>query len=129
MSNESSKLGLLSRLNRALGPIAAGLLLDFVDLATFGPIGIVAGFFIGAAVALWISSIYRFSLRAKTILALLAGLYCMVPMTELLPLATLAAATCRFFEEPPQPSAKNTSHPPRKHVESTTIDKNEDAIS
>ncbi len=123
MSNKSSKPGFLSRLNRALGPLAAGLLLDFADLATFGPIGIVAGFFVGITVALWICSIYRFPLRTKVIMALLAGLYCMVPMTELLPLATLVAAGCRFFEQPPsEPPAQSAS---RKKVASTVIEEDE----
>lgn len=95
----TSQTGFLWRLHRALGPIAGGLLLDFTDLATFGPMGIL-GPFLGAAVVLWISSLYRFSLRTKIILAFLAGVYCTVPMTEPFPIATLVCAACRFFEKP-----------------------------
>ena len=36
------------RLNRAFGPVVAGLIIDFVDLATFGPIGQYLGLPIGA---------------------------------------------------------------------------------
>lgn len=117
--------GLLSRLYRALGPIAGGLALDFVDLATLGPMGLVLGPFLGFAAAMWICSIYRFSLRTKIWLSLLAGLYCMVPMTEPFPLATLTMAFCRFFEGPPPPPPENTEKPSkssRKSVESKTVE-------
>ena len=90
---------LLWRLHRALGPIAGGLVLDFVDLTTFGPLGAI-GLFIGVGVGWWISSIYNFSPRVRVILALLAGTYCLLPMTELLPVATIISGVARFGEEP-----------------------------
>ncbi len=124
MSTEPNKTGLLIRLYRALGPVAGGLLLDFADLATFGPTGLFAGSFVGIAIALWICSIYRFSFRIKIILSLLAGVYCSVPMTEPFPLATLVTVACRFFESPPKPpsSSSNVSDQHRKQVESTIIE-------
>lgn len=127
MVNEPTKPGFFSRLSRALGPIAGGMLLDFADLTTFGPIGIFAGFFVGVAIALWICSIYRFSFGTKVVLSLLAGIYCMVPMTEQFPLATLIAAACRFFEGPPPPlsSSKKSSDTSRKHVESKIIEEDD----
>ena len=39
--------GFLQRLYYALGPLAAGIILDVLDLATFGPIGIFVGAFVG----------------------------------------------------------------------------------
>ena len=122
---QQEQIGFMARLYRALGPIAGGLMLDFVDLATLGPIGLFLGPFLGFAAAMWICSIYRFSLRTKIWLSLLAGLYCMVPMTEPFPLATITMAFCRFFEGPPPPTPENNhpkpTSPERKTVESTTI--------
>ena len=127
MPSDEKKIAFLERLLHSFGPIAGGLLLDFADLATFGPIGIFAGFFVGIAVASWICSFYRFSRRAKILVSLLAGIYCMVPMTELLPLATLVAASCRFFEEPvSSPTPENSSGIPRKHVESQIVEEDEE---
>ena len=70
MNEEPQQPGFFWRLHRALGPILGGLLLDFTDLATYGPMGIL-GPFLGAAVVLWITSLYRFSVKTKIILAFL----------------------------------------------------------
>lgn len=127
MTNEHpQQSGLLWRVHRALGPIAGGLLLDFTDLATFGPMG-VFGSFLGAAVVLWISSLYRFSLRTKIILAFLAGVYCTVPMTEPFPIATLVCAACRFFEKPANTANNSENRPKRKFVESMVESETKDS--
>ena len=89
---------LIHRLHKAIGPLAGGLILDFVDLATFGPLGI-GGFFIGALVGWWICSIYTFPKPVRVILAILSGVYCLLPFTELLPVATLISAIGRFWEK------------------------------
>ena len=122
MNEQQPQSGLLWRLHRALGPIVGGLFLDFTDLATFGPLGIL-GPILGAAVVLWISMLYQFSLRTKIILAFLAGVYCMMPMTEFFPIATLVCAACRFFEKPSVPQSEEPpDKPKRKFVESTYHD-------
>ena len=117
MNEEPQQPGFFWRLHRALGPILGGLLLDFTDLATYGPMGIL-GPFLGAAVVLWICSLYRFSVKTKIILAFLGGVYCMVPMTEPFPIAPLVCAACRFFEKPSNPPNNSENHPNRKFVES-----------
>lgn len=122
MSDHVKQPGMWMRLYRALGPVTGGLLLDFVDFATMGPIGLVVGPFLGFATGFWICSAYRFSIWTKISLSLLAGIYCMVPMTEPLPLATLVTACCRFFEQPPSRPEDNHPTPPRKHVDSETLD-------
>ena len=91
----ATKLPLVHRLHRAFGPLAGGLLLDGVDLATFGPFGI-GGLFIGAFVGWWISALYGFSGKVRLFWALVAGIYCLTPATELLPLATIVSAIARF---------------------------------
>jgi hypothetical protein len=92
---------LLWRLQRALGPILGGLILDMTDLATFGPVGLYAGFFLGAGIGWWISSFYNFPNASRALCALFAGIYCALPLTEFLPVATFLSAVGRFFEDPP----------------------------
>lgn len=126
MSDEEKQLGWMQRLHRALGPIAGGLVLDFVDLATLGPIGLIAGPFLGFAAAMWVCSVYNFSTSKKIWLSLLAGLYCTIPMTAPFPLATLTMALCRFFENS-SPTSKTSSRVQaspnrRKTVSSKTVD-------
>ena len=116
------KYDFLRRLHRSIGPIAGGLILDLVDLATFGPIGLFGGWILGTAVGFWIASIYGFSKQAKINIAILAGLYCMIPFTEPVPLATIVSALARFFEKPPQKTPENDNDKPsRKWIDSKTI--------
>ena len=93
---ECGRESLLTRLHRALGPLAGGLILDFVDIATFGPVGLLGGFVVGGLAGWWVSSIYEFSPRSRLALAALAAVYTAVPLTEPLPLATAISALARF---------------------------------
>jgi hypothetical protein len=88
----------LNKLNRAFGPIAAGLILDTIDLATFGPIGIVVGLPIGALAGFWLGRCLRLSTRASILAAIAGAIYCAIPFTEILPLATIVGAYARFTE-------------------------------
>jgi hypothetical protein len=89
---------LIDRLHRALGPLAGAMILDAADFVTVGPIGIFAGLFVGAATGWWISSIYQYSNNARMLWSLLAGLYCTIPFTAIIPFATLISVVGRFFE-------------------------------
>lgn len=91
---------LVARLYRALGPLAGALVLDFADFATLGPFGLWLGFPLGASIGWWLSGMYRLPPAARAFLAVLAGAYCMVPATNLLPVATVLSATGRFLENP-----------------------------
>ena len=91
-----------ARLLNALGPALAALVLDFADLITFGPFGIYGGLFIGAAVGWWMSNSYGFGRSGRIAVALSAGIYCMLPATHFLPLASILSATARFLEDPPE---------------------------
>lgn len=95
-TSDAPREALLVRLHRALGPLAGGIVLDFVDLATFGPIGLLGGFVMGGLIGWWISSIYDFSLRGRSVFAVLAAAYTAIPFTEILPLATMISAWARF---------------------------------
>jgi hypothetical protein len=93
----------LSNLYRALGPLAGGILLDTLDIATFGPVGIYVGWFVGYAVGWWMASFYNFHPAGKFLFASIAAIYLTLPMTEFVPVATLVSAFARFRgrAEPP----------------------------
>lgn len=80
----------------AFGPIIAGAIIDMLDLATFGTIGLYAGFGLGFAAGTWLCR--YMGLRWKTSLGIgvLCGVYCTIPVTTPIPLATLIGAFARF---------------------------------
>jgi uncharacterized protein YqgC (DUF456 family) len=90
-------MGLLQRLHNAFGPIVGGLILDFVDLATFGPVGLILGPFLGGVVGWWIASIYKFSMVGRLVTVVLSAIYCTLPFTAVVPLGTIISATARFL--------------------------------
>lgn len=100
-SAASERPTVLERLHRALGPLAGGIIIDCVDFATFGPVGLVLGPIAGGLAGWWVSSLYRFETRGRLIVALLAAIYCTIPFTELLPLATIVAACARYWDSTP----------------------------
>jgi len=120
--NDSNDYGFFQRLHKALGPITGGLLLDFVDLATIGPMGIMFGALLGGLVGWWITSIYNVRGTARVFLITIAAMYCTIPLTALFPIATIFCAICRFFEPPvrklKQKKEKEKKQPPRKYVDS-----------
>jgi hypothetical protein len=96
---------LWTRLHAALGPIAGGLVLDFVDLVTFGPIGLAVGPIVGGIVGWWLCSFYRLTGATRLLAIVAAGVYCFIPFTEPFPLATIVAAMGRFVNpHAPEPS-------------------------
>ena len=94
-----------ARLVNAVGPALGALVLDFADLITLGPFGLYGGLFICAAVGWWMSGSYGFGRPGRIAVALSAGLYCMLPATHFLPLASILSATARFLEDPPEPKS------------------------
>jgi NhaP-type Na+/H+ or K+/H+ antiporter len=101
-SGELPPDSLILRLHRALGPLAGGMILDGLDFFTRGPVGVMVGLFIGMPIGWWISSIYGFTIPSRLLCATLAGVYCMTPGTELIPLATIIAAVARFYAGEPE---------------------------
>ena len=93
------------RLNRAFGPVVAGLVIDFVDFATFGPIGLYLGLPIGGFAGYWMGRALGLERKPSLLCALLAGGYCMMPGTEMIPLATVVGAVARYRESAPKPDA------------------------
>ena len=103
-NTETRDHGTLSRFHRALGPIAGGVMIDLVDLATFGPIGIVLGLVFGGGIGWWVGSIYRFSPGKRVLWALVCGIYCTIPFTAIFPVMTIISAVARFGEDPGPPA-------------------------
>ena len=91
------------RLHRALGPVAGAMILDLADFATLGPIGIFLGLPVGSSVGWWLAGLYGVSGRARVLVSLLAGGYCLAPLTSLLPVATVLSVICTLLEDPKEP--------------------------
>ncbi|MCP4106250.1 MAG: hypothetical protein GY749_12040 [Desulfobacteraceae bacterium] len=96
-----ARKGLIQRLKNALGPIIPGLMIDLVDLITFGPIGVSgAGLVIGGVAGYWIASSFKLPIKKRLIGSAIAGAYCTLPFTGVVPVGTLIGAYVRFHEHP-----------------------------
>ncbi len=103
MKNKADNSPLIDRIHKAFGPLAGAIILDLVDLASFGPLGI-GGLFVGGFVCWWILSTYNISKNMRILISILGGVYCMLPLTEIIPLATIISAIARFKEKPKKSS-------------------------
>lgn len=89
-----SRSGPGNRFQSALEPVLAGFVLDVVDFVPVPPvIGFLLGLLVGGAL------LRHLPLRGgKRVLALLGcGVYCALPLTNVLPLGTVLGAASRFF--------------------------------
>lgn len=84
-----------------LGPILAGLMLDLLDFATYGPIGIWFGLVTGGLGGYFLASSMGVRRERRIWYALVAGLYCMLPFTAFLPVATVLGALIQLRENDP----------------------------
>lgn len=76
-------------------PIFAALAIDLLDLATFGPVGLYTGLILGAVAGFWLAPLLGFPPHRRWLSALVTGVYCTLPLTGLIPLATLASVMSR----------------------------------
>lgn len=106
------------RANRAFGPVVAGMILDLVDLATFGPVGLFLGLPIGGLAGYWLGFALGLSPKARWVCALAGGVYCTIPGTEFLPLGTLVGAFARFRERGRRP--RRNGRTPRRRPRAPT---------
>lgn len=67
----------------------AAMAIDLADLAMIGPLGLAAGLFVGFALTSVLALTTGASLPRALLLGLLGGIYCMLPITDLVPLATM----------------------------------------
>lgn len=101
----SERPGLGTRAMHMCAPLLAGAVIDTVDFATLGPVGLTVGWLAGGVVGWWLAPILGFSTRLRPLAAILAGVYCALPMTGFVPIATFAAGLARVIEGPPNDTA------------------------
>lgn len=77
-------------------PLLVGMLIDVVDVLSFGPQGFATGILVGAPLAWWCASMWGLPRSVRLLAAAAAALYCFVPGTEILPLATFAQVVARI---------------------------------
>jgi hypothetical protein len=70
-------------------PILAALTIDLADFATAGPLGLLAGLFVGGALTTIVALVSGARLGRALGLGLLGAIYCALPLTEPIPLATM----------------------------------------
>jgi hypothetical protein len=90
------------------------MILDGVDLVTFGPVGLILGLPVGGAAGYWLGRSMGLDHKSSLICATAAGIYCSIPGTEFLPLGTLVGALVRFEEsgKPDPPVAQSPGNVP-----------------
>lgn len=82
---------------RTFGPMAAGLVIDGLDLMTYGPIGLYTGLIVGGTAGYLLAPMLGFSERGRWLCALITGVYCTVPLTGFIPAAAVAAGLTQAF--------------------------------
>lgn len=80
---------------RAVGPVVAGLIIDVLDMATFGATGLYLGFILGAPAGWYLARHLGLDSRQATIGALACGIYCTIPLTAPIPVAALLGLWAR----------------------------------
>jgi hypothetical protein len=99
-------------------PILTALAIDLADLAMIGPTGIVAGFGVGFALTGLLTLSTGVPLRRAALLSVLAGIYCMLPLTDVVPLATMLTLLRLALPRRSEPSNElpsSTSTQPSPH--------------
>jgi len=99
----------------------AGLVIDAIDLATFGPIGLYSGMLIGGAVGYLMAPELGFPARGRWACALMTGVYCTLPLTGFIPAAAIGAGIAHSLlgdeERPEEGDGLEPGQPPAIEVE------------
>jgi hypothetical protein len=80
---------------RGLLPILGAVIIDATDLITMGPVGLGMGMFIGGLLAWAVAYRHGLTIWQSMIAGTAGALYCALPFTEALPIATLLALISR----------------------------------
>jgi hypothetical protein len=75
-------------INDRIKAIGIGLALDALDLITLGPSGLI-GFLIGFIVTFYLLGLMKIDLQRRILYSVGAGIYCLIPGTERIPLGTI----------------------------------------
>ncbi len=92
--------GFVQRFLFAASPLAAGVMLDVLDAATFGPVGIVCGAIVGGWAGWQLAKHEGLPANLQFAAAICAAAYMTIPFTELIPAATMLVFLVRFFGGP-----------------------------
>jgi len=84
-----------SRWGRAIGPVLSGLIIDVLDLATLGGVGMSLGFLLGTPAGWYLARNLGLDRRRALYVALACGVYCAIPVTSPVPIATLLGVWVR----------------------------------
>ncbi|MCG8591883.1 MAG: hypothetical protein MJE66_21525 [Proteobacteria bacterium] len=87
-----------SRVRRALLGLVSGALLDLLDFATFGPVGVAWGAALGGLAGYGLATLQGLTPRVRWAWAVASGLYCAFPLTEWVPLASVVATLTAWLE-------------------------------
>ena len=87
--------GAASRWGGAFGPVLAGMIIDVLDIATFGATGVYIGFLLGAPAGWYLARRLGLDWKRSFIAGLGSGIYCTVPFTSPIPVATLIGVWAR----------------------------------
>ncbi len=112
----------LERIYYAIGPLGAGIILDVLDLATFGPIGILLGALIGGYAGWILAEFEGFDRNMRLTFAICAAIYMTIPFTEPLPAATIFVLLARLFAGPPANAERERSAVAAEEAEPASID-------
>ena len=97
---EGSAEGVTERWGGAFGPVLAGMIIDVLDIATFGATGIYIGFLLGAPAGWYLARRLGLDRKRALLAALGSGIYCTVPFTSPIPVATLIGVWARSRQAP-----------------------------
>ena len=84
-----------SRTGRAIGPVVAGMIIDVLDLATMGGTGFYLGFLLGAPAGWYLARRLGLDRKRAFLTALGCGIYCTIPFTSPIPVATMIGVWAR----------------------------------
>ena len=84
-----------SRWGKAIGPVVAGMIIDALDIATFGHFGFYLGFLLGAPAGWYLARHLGLDRKRALLTAIGCGIYCTIPFTFPIPVATMIGVWAR----------------------------------